>query len=422
MLQTLDRTYFALFRSYPILLRLAVVTGAGQIAFALLNVYALPLYLVEGLKVSGFALGAVSTTFLLVEMFLKFPLGKLSDRYGRKPFIALGPLIVCLNPTIIASLPLRLWALIFPLRALDGVGAAALWPPLFAMVGDKVDRESRAAAMSVMNTVYVGAIGVAILLGSFMEHLTGSFKFPFYIASLLLLISGATGYFALPNVPPSKEEPRRKRDNPSAAAHEPALQARQQNSYSIYFLLLILSISLLMSMGVLSLANFLVLYLRETIKLTALQVGLLLIAMALPVVVLGLPLGHAADRWGKALAVRISLVVSAAMMWLIPHCHVVPLFALIGVVLVTSHILGTPAWLALVSEMAPASRRGSLMGMVATAEGAGAALGPLLGGWLWDIGRPLIFYGSAALLSLAAIIALAILRETKPHPDGGLVG
>jgi MFS family permease len=129
------------------------------------------------------------------------------------------------------------------------------------------------------------------------------------------------------------------------------------------------------------------------------------------VLLLGMPLGHAADRWGKSRAVRLSLVISAAVMWLIPSCRSIPAFAAAAIILVLSHILGTPAWLALISGLAPRKRRGSVMGIVATAEGIGAVIAPLIGGWLWDIKPAYIFYGSAALLSLAAVVAMHTLRR-----------
>jgi len=414
VLQRLDRAYFALFREYPALLRLGIVTGAGQIAFALLNVYALPIYLVEGLHVSGVTLGAVSATFLVCEMVLKFPMGRLSDRFGRKPFLVLGPLLICLNPTIMVHLPRRLWALIFPLRAADGAGAAALWPPLFAMVGDLVNKRSRAAAMSVLNTIYVGAIGLAVLLGSFAEYFSRGYHLPFYLASLFLFLSGLVGYFGLPrSVLIENQSPGG--NSTDAPERVTAASKQERPGRATYPMAFILLISLLMTLGVLMLANFIVLYIKLELGLSALHLGILLIALAAPVLLLGLPLGHAADKWGKSRAVRLSLVASALVMWLIPSCRTVPLFALVGVILVTSHILGIPAWLAVVSELAPTSRRGGIMGIVSTAEGAGAALGPLLGGWLWDLNHAHIFYGSAVLLTLGAIVACVILREDKEY-------
>ena len=405
-----DRAYLALFREYPQLGPLALMTGASQLAFALLNIYALPIYLGDNLHLSGRALGLASATFLAVETVLKIPMGRLSDRYGRKLFIVLGPLLISLNPTLVASLPKRLWMLVFPLRAMDGVGAAALWPPLFAVVGDLTADRRRAAAMSVMNTVYVTAVGAGVALGAFVAHATHSDKTPFYVATGLLLGSALTAQLGLPrsrrpaeNGPPAAPA----RSAPSTPSPPPA-----------YPFPLILLMSLLMTLGVLTLASFLVLYLDQELHLSRLHTGLLLVCLGVPVLLFGLPLGHAADRWGKSRAVRISLVISAALMWAVPSCRSAPLFGAVGALLVLSHVLGTPAWLALVSELAPTRRRGGVMGTVATAEGLGAVLGPLVGGWLWDINHSHIFYGAAAFLTLAAVIALLTQRR-DPRPAPG---
>jgi MFS family permease len=413
MASRLNQVYVSLFREYPFLTRAAAVTGAGQLAFALLNIYALPVYLVEDLHLSGVALGTASATFLLCETVLKVPMGRLSDRVTRRPLVVAGPLLVCMNPVLYVVLPPSLWALVFPLRALDGVGAAALWPPLFAMVGDLVRSRSRAAAMSVMNTIYVASIGVAAVLGSLSAHLAHSDLAPFCAASFLLMASAGTAYLGLPR-------------GTRAAAHEPAgpggqacreaaspAQEEEPHAGAKCPMFLVLLISLLMSAGVLMLANFLILYLKADLGLSAGKIGVLLGALAVPVLLLGLPLGRAADRLGTARAVRLSLAVSAAMMWLIPSCRTVVCFGAVAVILVTSHILGTPAWLALVSQLAPTSRRGGTMAVVASAEGVGAVLGPPLAGWLWDMQHGFIFHGSAALLSLAAVLAFVAFRRRQ---------
>ena len=403
----LDRAYLALFREYPPLLRLAAVAGASQTAFALLSVYALPVYLIEDLHVSGLAVGGVTTVFLLSEMVLKFPLGRLSDRLGRKPFIVFGPLLIALNPIVMARLPLRLWTLIFPLRAVDGAGAAALWPPLFAMVGDLVRDRSRAAAMSVVNTVYLGAIGAAAAIGGFTSDLSGSNRVPFYLVSGLLLVSALTAHLGLPGQSMLEVERGEATDPPEdTEAEDPAELHHHPLS-------IVLLVTVLMTLSVWTLPNFLIVYIKVELGLSGSKTGLLIAVMAVPVMLLGLPLGRVADQWGRSRAVRASLAVSAAAMWLVPSCRGVVSFWLVAVVCVLSYMFGTPAWLALVSSLAPKSRRGGVMGIVATAEGAGAALAPLLGGFLWDIHHSYIFYGAAALLTIGAIVAAVVLRGAR---------
>ncbi|MFB3879698.1 MAG: MFS transporter [Armatimonadota bacterium] len=416
MFSRLQRTYLAIFAENPFLLLFAVVTGTGEAAFALITMYALPVYLVQVLGVSGFALGAANATFLLAETVLKFPFGRLSDRLGRKGFVVLGPLAVCLNPTIFMAVPARLWFLVFPLRVADGVGAAALWPPLFAAVGDLVKERSRAAAMSVMNAVYVAAIGAAVVIGYLSAHLTGSDRLPFYIASGLMFVSAATAYRGFPRLTTHGGAPVR----PTEAAEAEAACPREGRVESSV-LALVVAISVLMSAGVISLSSFLVLYLNIDMALKPVEFGALLGGLAIAVVALGLPLGHLADRWGTSKAVMLSLVVSALAMWAIPSCRSLAALAPVAVVLVLGHILGTPAWLAVVSQLAPTARRGGVMALVATGEGIGGFLGPLVGGVLWELHHPWIFYGSALLLTSAALLALSVLPKLPSFREGELV-
>jgi MFS family permease len=406
MLSRLRQTYLAIFVEHPFLVPFAVVTGAGQIAFALINIYALPVYLVQDLHLSGLALGTASATFLLSETILKFPMGRWSDRAGRKPFVVLGPLCVLLNPALFISLPARLWYLIFPIRVADGAGAAALWPPLFAAVGDLVKDRSRAAAMSVMNTVYVAAVGGAAVIGSLSAHFTGSDRSAFFLASGFLLVSAVTGYLGFPRAPGPAAEAIRARDANGEIVSDPV-----EKRVNGRLLVMVLAISVVMSGGVLILSNFLVLYLKIDLAFTDLRIAYLIAVLAVAVLGLGLPLGHIADRWGTRNAVRLSLAVSGLAMWLIPSCRSMAAFAPVAVILVLGHILGTPSWLAVVSQLAPAKHRGGVMGLVATGEGVGAVVGPLLGGWLWDMHHPWIFYGSASLLSLAAALAFTVLPK-----------
>jgi MFS family permease len=411
MLKRLRQTYLGVFREYPFLFPFAVVTFAGQAAFALVNIYALPVYLVQDLRLSGLTLGAASATFLCAETLLKFPMGRWSDRVGRNGFVVLGPLLICLNPTFFAALPTHLWFLVFPLRVADGAGAAALWPPLFAAVGDLVPDRSRAAAMSVMNTVYVAAIGGAVVVGAFAAHLTGSDRVPFLLASGFLIVTAVVAYSSLPRLPGTRLPAAAV--GPAHGADNPAPAGISQVAAGGRLLVLTFVVSMVMSAGVLALSNFLVLYLKMDMGLSAGGIGALLAGLAVAVLALGLPLGHLADRWGASHAVRLSLTVAALAMWLIPSCRTMASFVPVAVILVLGHIMGTPAWLALVSQLAPAARRGGVMGLVATGEGVGAVVGPLLGGFLWDKAHHWVFYGSACLLTLAAALTLAALPRRR---------
>jgi predicted MFS family arabinose efflux permease len=52
---------------------------------------------------------------------------------------------------------------------------------------------------------------------------------------------------------------------------------------------------------------------------------------------------------------------------------------------------------------------------MATAQGLGAFLGPLAGGYLWDANIRYPFFAAAALLTLSALIALLFIHVPAPH-------
>ena len=435
MLERLERTYLALFREYPALINIAIITGAGQSAFALLNIYALPVYLFDDLHLSGKLVGTTAATFLVFETMFKFPMGRLSDRYGRRAFVSLGPALIALNPIFVISLPTRLWTLIYPLRAADGVGGGALWPPLLAMIGDLVRSQRRAAAMAFINVVYASAIAVGILLGYLAASVAHDHRAPFYAATVLLLIAGATGRFGLPRLPPTRRESLDEampelamvpplthvvEESPgeiAPAARRSAIERITRWLRSNRVLVQAMIISFLLVMAGMTLANFMVKYVSELGFSTA-QLAIMAVATGVPTLLLGLPLGNMADRWGKSRAVRLSLAVSAVLMWFMPAASSGPLtLALVGGLLMASNIMGIPAWLALVSDLAPTQHRGSVIGVVAAAEGIGGGFGPILGGFLWDINHTYIFYAAAALLTLCALVAAVALRGPERHPD-----
>ena len=431
MFERLERAYLALFREYPALINLAVITGAGQTAFALLNVYALPIYLFDELHLSGKLVGTTASTFLVFETLFKFPMGRLSDRYGRRLFVTLGPLLISLNPIFVVSLPQRAWMLIYPLRAADGAGGGALWPPLFAMIGDVIRTERRAAAMAFVNIVYAGGSGLGIALGVLSTDVMHSHHAPFFVATVLLLMAAGMGWFGLPRLAPARHESL-DQAMPHLAMIPPLSDEAQQRmradglvlrsnpiiraigwikAYRV--LIQAMLISFLMVMAGMTLGTFIVKYVAG-LGYTRAELAILAVVTSVPAVALGLPLGHLTDRWGRPRAVRVSLAITAILMWVVPAAshHVIALAA-VGAVLLASNIMGIPAWLALVSDLAPASHRGGVMGIVAAAEGVGAGFGPILGGFLWDINHAYIFYGAAGLLTLCAVFAALALRTGR---------
>ena len=78
------------------------------------------------------------------------------------------------------------------------------------------------------------------------------------------------------------------------------------------------------------------------------------------------------------------------------------------------YALLVPAWNALVMDWIPENARGLFLGAVATAPGIGLAVGPSIGGALWErVGVYAPFQAAAAFLSLAAAMTVWDARTSR---------
>jgi MFS family permease len=172
----------------------------------------------------------------------------------------------------------------------------------------------------------------------------------------------------------------------------------------------ILVISFGEMLAVTTLGPFMAPYIKEVSNIPRSDVGFLLLLLFVPAGILGIPVGHMVDRWPRNRVVQVATVTTAAGLWVVPFCDSIVTLLLAGVVVVLGFLFGLPAWLALVADLAPEGKRGLMMGLMATAQGAGGFLGPLWGGALWEVDIRYIWYGSAAVLTVAAAVALCCLR------------
>jgi MFS family permease len=409
MLDLLERTYLSVFRRYPMLARMALVVMLGEIVVASVNNYGISFYVNGDLHQPMRTVGVLISTFLIAEMLLKLPAGHLSDRYGRRHFASLGiafsvgtALALFLLPSQLLMLtPALIFFVLVPLRALDGAGSAALWPPLFASVSDHVPSEKRGVAMSVVNTAYLAGLalgpalaGVAMELARLSGHEASAGKAPFAMAVVLAAV-GALVAWRLPS------------HHRAADTAVPAPRGAGLPPLSTTLIVILITFCNMFATA--TLAPYIAPYMSRVGHVHPSDVGLLLLLLLVPAAILGMPLGHIADRWPKHRVVQVSLWVTAIGMWLVPRAHGLPAMIGAGIIVTLGFMLGLPSWLALISDMAPEGGSGKVMGLMATAQGLGAFLGPVLGGVLWDRNIRAPFHVSAGLLTASAIVALLVL-------------
>ena len=375
---------FSLFYQYPALLRLGLISTCAETTWATL-LFVLEYYFKDELlkgESDQYIASKIALAFLAftgAETLLKYPMGALADRYGPRRFV-IGAMAVCsVSPILMTAFGFLFksyWPFI-PLRAIDGLAAAALWPAMSALMSRAVPREAKATAMSVFNAAYVLGLAVGPAAGLLLGHFLGTnlYVFPF-TAGVMMIGLG----IALKSIPP--ETPNLETHGESIAQETAVLRGRPM-------LVRMMALYALSQVGVGIMAPTVFIYIDKQFGITQADLPRLLPIPALLVLAIAIPLGRLPDKIGQAKSVWVSYVLAAVGMlciassslFPIDHRAVSPSLLIFGAgmgMMIVSFILGTPAWLGLTSLQVDESKQARALSLMQTAQGVGVVFAYIL--------------------------------------------
>lgn len=147
--------------------------------------------------------GAVTIAFAVANFFGAPVLGRLSDRFGRRPVLLLG---ICglASSFIVTGLATALWMLLV-VRLFSGAMQANI-AVANAYVADITAPEQRARSFGLIGAM----IGLGFILGPVLGGLLGgiSLQLPFFVAGALAVVNWLYGWFVLPeSLPIERRQP-----------------------------------------------------------------------------------------------------------------------------------------------------------------------------------------------------------------------
>jgi MFS family permease len=372
----------------PLLTRNFIALVITQICFGLSFscFFLLPSYMRLALRASDVQIGSVASLSSLTGV-LCFPfVGALNDRFGRKPFVLAGSLLMIFAAA--AMLLVReVGPLLYLLRALQGLAFALVFNSCTTLVSDEADEERLSNALAVFGSSLLATHALAPALAEAMAQSYG-WSSVFWFSSVLALSAALA----------------------SARVEEPARrsQAESQDLWSAFGLLkrartrrVVLGIA---AAG----ASFGTVFTFH--QPYALSLGLKRISgffMAYALCAMGARLGlmnlfKSVER--QRLSAAAMLVYSLAVMctvWLRPG-----LLEGIGALMGLAQGLFYPVFNALAVEGVELDKRGSMMALYHGGFNGGIAAALLLGGAISArFGYPLLF-ALSALLTVAAALRL----------------
>ncbi|MEJ2287621.1 MAG: MFS transporter [Deinococcales bacterium] len=155
---------------------------------------------------SALAFGVAFSALMVSRLLLQFPVGRWSDRAGRKPFLIAG-LILMAPATALLGFAATTGQLVL-LRVGQGLASAGIAAPAFALAGDMARRGGEGRQMSIVTTGFGFGLSFGPLLAGALA--VASFSLPFVIGGALSLVGA---FVVLRFVPESV-----RRDPPRAAA------------------------------------------------------------------------------------------------------------------------------------------------------------------------------------------------------------
>ena len=158
------------------------------------------------LSQTALGFGVAFSALTVSRLFVQIPVGRLSDRIGRKKLIVTG--LVALAPLTVLFGYVGTTMQLINLRLVQGVATACIAAPAFALAGDLARKGGEGREMSFVTMGFGLGLGVGPLMAGALAGYVG-FKSPFYVVGVLsLLAAGLVAKGAQESIDPADMEQR----------------------------------------------------------------------------------------------------------------------------------------------------------------------------------------------------------------------
>ena len=354
----------------------------------------------RNLGASAALVGIVVAAYSITNLFGNLGAGFVLDRWGRR-----GPIVLGLAITALAVLSyafVRSPEQLLIARGIHGLGAAALTPGAFSIIGDWVDSDQRGRAMGLAGAM----IAIPAMIG---PPVAGILRDAWGADSVFFLDAVVMGGTLLAFVVVTRQLPSKvSRSGASSDAGEVTMPMGR--------IMLSANATLLaVTVGVGVLVAHLPLVLESQGESAARSGYSFAIFALVAILVMASPIGGASDRFGRFIPLLVGLIGVAGGLALLGVSEGYGLVAAGMAVFGLGYGLVFPAATALVTEAAGRARRGMAFGIFYAVYSLGVALGSAGSGrlaGLYDDSTGPPFLGAAAVVLLAVPI-VAILGRVR---------
>ncbi len=395
-----------LFRKNQTVIAICVTTAIVMMGQGIISPV-LPLFTKEfGVNVA--MIGVTVAVFSLGRIFFNVPAGIVAERFGRRVVLVGGLLIITIASVLMALsrsyIELIIW------RFFTGVGSAIYLTGALTVMADISAPDNRARYMSYQQGALLFGAGFGPAVGGLAAELWG-YHSAFYILAGLSFIGLV---WALLQLPETARLSAATVAPPVTAPHAPKPRepGTMRSMIALVTNLNFMLVSFYFFMVVFTRnggrASILPLLGDAQIGLGPAQIGVAFTVMAFVNFVAVIPAGWLADRYGRKALMLPGGIITALGLVMFLFCTNFPLFLLASVVLGIGVGAVGPAPAAFVADAAPDRGRALAIGLFRSFGDVGGMIGPILLGWLVDVGAFGWAMNTNAVLVLISALAVAL--------------
>jgi multidrug resistance protein len=365
----------------------------------------------EKLGATPFEVGLILTIYAVAQFLFTPLLGRLSDRYGRRPVIILSLLIEAASFALTAlagSLPVLLIA-----RFIGGVGASNM-SSAQAVVSDVTPPEGRARGMGLIGA----AIGMGFVVGPAIGGVLASSGqvVPFWAAMGVALVNALLVLLFLPET----RKQRALEPDAAAAPQASGMLGSWRRALSSPALARLIGINFLFTFAFTAMEAVYPLFTQRVFHWEATQNGYVFTYVGVVIVIMqGGLVGMLVKRFGEQAILVSGLLVLAGGLLLLPVSQTLAVMLIALAVLSAGDGAVAPTTSALLSFASPVESQGETLGIAQGVAGLGRVFGPVAAGFLFSVGIGVPFAVGGATVLLAVVLGLGRFPTYTPSRADG---
>ncbi|MGL5805433.1 MAG: MFS transporter [Xenococcaceae cyanobacterium] len=353
----------------------------------------------QSLQIAPEQIGLIMTAYL-VPIAIGTPIfGILADRLGRKQILIPSLIIFALGGILSASA--QDFRSLLEWRFLQGIGAASLEAVQLTLIADLYAGRLLTSAMA-LNTSAIGiSATIYPLIGGGLAQLNWRYAFVLSICAIPLALL----VFVKLKLP-------QKQINPA----DTSLRIYLKNTLSslknrqVFGLMLAVLCLFFLEFGICFIC--VPILAAQSLNASSAAIGIILSVMELALACAASQLGWLVQRFSEFTLIKISFVVCALALLIMPVVNNIWLLAFPIILFGAGQGIALPSILTMLARFAPEDYRAGFMSLNVTVQSLGRALGPIIAGIAFSfLGIQAIFYASAVFAVVSVVLLNPLLVE-----------